>query len=136
MRVSSFVIAGALLSLVLVACGSSMDPRVKNPCISYTPDSFAAGWSLPDDRRCTTTDDCIMAKVSFDDIHCSWGWYGGSVSAVSSRAGESRVRARLSTVDPCSLRDHQHVGSVCASPPLECHDGLCGFSNRPPHIAY
>ncbi|MBX3219488.1 MAG: hypothetical protein KF795_03145 [Labilithrix sp.] len=107
-----------------------------NPCVSCTPESYCASWSPPDDRRCTTTADCIVTVVKFPDVHCSFGYYGGSVSAVTSHAGEPRVRARLEALDPCQLYEHVRGGSVCAAPPLECVGGLCGYENAPPHIAY
>ena len=137
------LLSSLLLGVFAVACGSStsgsppaMDPRTKNPCVTCTPESFCAAWSRPEDRRCATDADCIVTVVRFEDVRCDFGWYGGAASAVTSRAGEPRVRARMSVVNPCELHHKISVGSVCAAPPLECKDGLCGYKDGPPTIAF
>lgn len=118
------------------AAPTSMDPRVKDPCVSCDPESFCAGWSLPDDRRCATDADCLVTVVRFPEVRCANAYYSGAAHAVTSRAGEARVRARLSALDPCQVMDHVHGGRVCGSPPLECRQGLCGYQNAPPTIAF
>ncbi|MBX3214696.1 MAG: hypothetical protein KF850_21855 [Labilithrix sp.] len=138
------LVISAVVATILSACVRSpasssttaQDKRTRDPCVSCTPESFCAGWSPPDDRRCKKDDDCVVAIARFPDVRCSFGWYGGAASAVASRDAEARVRARLSALDPCEVGEKLRGGSVCASPPLDCVDGLCGYRDAAPQIAY
>jgi len=131
-----------LFAVGLVACAGSsrppatMAPRTKDPCVTWVPESFCAGWSSTEDRRCTSNDDCVVAIVKFDSVTCPFGLFGGFAEAVSSRAAEPRVRARLAAVSPCSLRDHLQVGRMCGAPPIECVGGLCGYADKPPTTGF
>lgn len=128
-----------LLALASTACSGAsssgptaptkLDKRSKNPCVSCEPESFCAGWSLPEDRTCTTDADCVRAVVKWDSVDCPWGLFGGFAEAASSKAAEARVKARMQTVDPCTLRDHLHVGTVCGAPELTCVKGSCGYDD-------
>lgn len=118
------------------AASTPANERTTNPCITFTPASFAAGWSLTEDRRCTTTADCTEVLVKFENLSCKSGLMGTFASTLASRAAEATVRGRLAALDPCQLGDKMQVRSMCKAPPLTCEGGSCAYADAPPHIGF